>query len=81
MVFHELTDINEVIISGYTQRASKATRTREDEYVYSVKINRAAWNMVDMPNVQYIDPVECIGKFDIKRGMTKTGIFKTIEPS
>lgn len=80
LVFHELTDINEVVISGYTQRASKATGAIEDEYIYSVKIDRATWKRVDMSNVQYIDPVECLGKFEIKRNMTKTGIFKTIEP-
>lgn len=80
IVFNALDKINSVVISAYTQRLSNATGHNVDDYLYSVRINRADWEKVNLDNIEYLDPVEVLGEFEIRRNMTKTGIFKAIEP-
>lgn len=80
IVFQELSEIEEVVISAYTQRVSKVTGNENDDYIYSVKILRSEWEAINLENLEYIDPTETMGSFNIRRNMTKTGIFKTIEP-
>ncbi|WP_302805107.1 DUF4236 domain-containing protein [Cloacibacillus porcorum] len=79
LIFNELPDLNEIIISGYTQRPAKDTGQIIDDYIISVRINRLTWQVIDLSNIKNIDPVECMEHFDLRRNMTKTGIFKTIE--
>lgn len=79
-VFNTLDQINTVVISGYSQRLSSADGQINDEYLYSVKIDRAGWENINLEHVEHLDPIEVIGSFDIRRKMTKTGIFKPIEP-
>lgn len=79
-VFNTLDQINTVVISGYSQRLSSADGQINDEYLYSVKVDRAGWENINLEHVEHLDPIEVMGSFDIRRKMTKTGIFKPIEP-
>lgn len=45
-----------------------------------LRVHRDQWNDINFFALADIDPVEAIGGFEIRRNMTKTGIFKTIEP-
>nr|BDD45869.1 hypothetical protein 18 [Desulfobulbaceae bacterium] len=79
-VFASLPKIESVVCSGYSQRMSNTTGNVEDEYLYSVKVNREDWSKMNFSNLEAISMPECLGSFDIKRNMTKTGLFKPIEP-
>lgn len=72
--------IERVAISAYSQRPSKTTGQVEDEYLYSVRIKRADWMKLNFDNLAQIDVVEAMSQFDLRRDMTKTGVFKAIEP-
>jgi len=72
--------VDTVVISGYSQRASKATGNVDDEYLLSVKVSRNDWGRLNLENLSAIDPVEGMESFEYRRNMTKTGIFKPIEP-
>ncbi len=72
--------IRKVSVSSYSQRASKVNGQINDEYLYSVQVNRSQWEMIRFENLTEIDVVESLAAFDLRRDMTKTGIFKPIVP-
>jgi hypothetical protein len=79
-VFRSLDFVQEVIMSGYSQRLDKATGHTKDEYLYSVRVKREDWRRINFDNLENIDPVEALGALEMRREMSKTGIFKAIEP-
>ncbi len=78
--FSSLPKADEVILSGYSQRPNKATGQVSDEYLLSVRIRRHAWSEISFDNLESIDVVESLARFELKRSMSKTGIFKSVEP-
>ena len=80
VTFYSLPAAQWIIISAYSQRPDKATGRINDEYLYSVKIHRPEWSTIDFGGLERVDVIEALGAFEIRRRMTKTGIFKPIEP-
>ena len=78
--FGALPNAQEVVLSAYSQRSDRTTGYVTDEYLYSVRIDRASWSRINFDNLQNLDVVEALAQFDLKRNMTKTGAFKPIEP-
>lgn len=72
--------VEEVVLSAYSQRPNKATGQIEDQYLYSAKINRDAWLSINFNNLANLDVVESLGRFELRRDMSKTGVFKPIQP-
>ena len=72
--------VEQVIVSAFTQVANNATGSISDKYLYSVKVGRAAWGSIHFGNLQALDPVAALAVFELRRDMTKTGIFQAIEP-
>jgi len=79
-VFHGLPRVHTVVCSGYSQRLDPATGQRRDEYLYSVRVTRDAWARVDFGNLDAVDVVVALDAFELRRQMTRTGIFRPIEP-
>jgi len=77
IVFSSIPTCNKVILSGYTQRISKKTGNTEDEYVYSIIIDKETYYKLNIPNT---DSIEAFENFEYKRDITKTFILNTIEP-
>ncbi len=79
-VMHVLPSVEEVVASGYSQRPDPATGHLRDDYLLSARICRAAWEGLNFTNLAGLDVVACFEGFDLRRRMTKTGIFTPIEP-
>ena len=79
-VFHLLPSVGTVVISAYSQRPDRATGRVRDDYLYSARIAREAWSSVNFDNLRAIDLPTSSERFDLRRKMTKTGIFKPVEP-
>ncbi|MBN8453180.1 DUF4236 domain-containing protein [Accumulibacter sp.] len=79
-IFFVLPKAEQVVLSGYTQRPDTATGDVHDQYVYSVRVNRRDFAGINFANLPAIDPVEALGRFDIRREITRGGLLKTIEP-
>jgi hypothetical protein len=77
MVFSISPVIEEVIISGYTQRLNKATGNIEDEYVYSVKYDSNNFRKL---NIEKIDPELTIKSFESRIKTTAQYEMKAIKP-
>lgn len=78
--FRTSENVREVVASGYSQRPDRATGAIEDEYLISVQVSRNAWRDIDFSNLMQVDPIEAVTRFPHVRKMTKTGIFRRIEP-
>lgn len=78
--FAALPTIQTVIISAYSQRPNKATAQVENVYLYSARVSRNVWSKIQFDNLPQIDVVEAFGTFELHREMTKTGVFKPVEP-
>lgn len=78
--FSALPVVQEVVLSGYSQRPEKATGHIVDEYLLSVRVSRSAWSSINFENLEEIDVIEALSAFDLKRSMSKTGVFRAIEP-
>lgn len=63
--------IEQVILSTYSQRPDKATGQIQDEYLYSVKIARDEWHSINFENLEQLDVVEALARFELRRDMTK----------
>lgn len=78
--FAMLPKAEEVVLSGYSQRPDKGTGEVQDQYLYSVRVRRHEWAGINFANLDDVDPAEALGRFDIRREITKTGLFKVIVP-
>lgn len=79
-VFHVLPGVQSVIVSAYTQLADPATGHTRDTYLLSARIERNDWASLNFDHLDAIDVVACFDRFDLRRTMSKTGVFQPIEP-
>ncbi|MBP0639720.1 DUF4236 domain-containing protein [Cupriavidus sp. AcVe19-6a] len=79
-VFAALPLAKEVVISGYSQRHNAGTGRLQDDYLLSVQVRRDDWNQIDFDHLDQIQVTESLSRFDLRRTMSKTGVFKAIEP-
>jgi len=79
-VFVRLPRVQEARVSGYRQVVDPATGGTRDQYLYSIKVTRAQWNRIHFDQLEQVDPVAAVEAFTLRRDMTKTGIFRDIEP-
>lgn len=78
--FAALPTVQTVVASGYSQRPDKSTAQIIDEYLLSVRVQREEWRQIDFGNLEALDPAAAFDRFDLRRQVTKTGIFSRISP-
>lgn len=79
-VFAVLPTVDRVVASGYSQRPDKATGHVEDQYLVSASVPREAWERINFYGLSAIDVVAAFDAFEIRRRMSKTGVFAPVEP-
>jgi hypothetical protein len=79
-VFAVLPKSEEVVLSAFSQRANKATGEVVDEYLYSVRVTRGQWAAINFGGLDELDVMAALERFELRRDMTKTGVFRPIEP-
>lgn len=79
-VFAILPKAMRVVLSAYSQRPNRSTGNIEDEYLYSVLVKRLDWQRINFANLAALDVVEALQSFELRRDMSKTGVFKPIDP-
>lgn len=75
-LFNSSPEINEVVVSGYTQRRNKAGDVIDD-YIYSIRFLRDRFYFLDYSKM---DPEAFCMEFENRCNVTATKIFKAIEP-
>ncbi|MBB3232061.1 DUF4236 domain-containing protein [Halomonas stenophila] len=79
-VFHRLPSVKVAMLSAYTDMLDKATGNHEETYRYSVLVPKPAWQAINFAALDQVDPVQVLEAFELRRKMTKTGLFKPITP-
>lgn len=78
--FAALPTLREVCLSGYSQRRSVATGHEEDQYLLAVRVTREAWRLISFDNLDALDLTDALERFELRRQMTKSGVFKPVQP-
>ncbi|UYY85581.1 DUF4236 domain-containing protein [Alcaligenes sp. SMD-FA] len=78
--FSALPCARRVTLSGFSQRNDPATGQVRDDYLYSVSVERSDWERINFKLLAMVDVGESLAQFELRRQMTKTGIFKPITP-
>jgi hypothetical protein len=65
--FAALPTLRNVVLSGYSQRLDQANGHVNDEYLYSVRIGREQWSVLNFETLNQIDPCEAFTRFDLRR--------------
>jgi len=82
--FHVCPRAVSVTVSGYSQRPDTATGAVRDDYLLSVRIPlegaQGSWSSLHFDRLKDVDPVVALDCFELRRDMSKTGVFKPIEP-
>ena len=76
-VFSLLPTCDTIIISGYTQVHNEATGHLDDQYIYSLKVDKSTFYSL---NIVEVHPIAAFENFEPIINATKTYIFKEIEP-
>ncbi len=79
-VYGVLPTVVEVTASGYSQRPDRVTGRVRDDYLLSARTTREQWSRFDFKALDRLDVVEALATIDIRRSMTKTYVFKPVEP-
>jgi Protein of unknown function (DUF4236) len=79
-IFSALQESREVVLSAYSQRSNPATGMPQNDYLYSVRVDREQWSGVNFQNLNNIDVVEALTRFRLRRNMSKSGVFTAIQP-
>jgi hypothetical protein len=51
-----------------------------ENYLYSVLVTKPQWREINFKALANIEPPATLERFELRRKMTKTGVFKAIEP-
>ena len=78
--FASFPRMRRVVGSGFSQRAGSVTGVIAEEYLISVSVDRRHWSRIDFSALERVDPVEALAQFDLRRRMTKAGVFTPIKP-
>ncbi len=75
-----LPGVEQVVVSGYSQRLDPATGHINDDYLLSVAIDTPRFSELNFEQLEQVDPIAALERFDLRREMTKTGIFRPVVP-
>lgn len=78
--FASLPRCEEVVLSAYTQRPDRSTGNIRDEYVYSVRVPRKAWQLLNFGSLKLIDVSASLARFELRRDMNSAGELRAIDP-
>ncbi len=77
LLFNISIKIKEIEVSGYTQRIDSKDGNIKDDYIYVVRFDRDSFANIEYKNIA---PIESIQLFPHVLNISKTFIFKTIDP-
>lgn len=80
VAFATLPALQELVVSGYSQRRDPQTANLRDEYLVSTRIERVAWERIDFTALEHLDVMAYFEAFECVRHVSASGRFDAIEP-
>jgi hypothetical protein len=80
--FAALPSVQEVVVSGFSQRPDKSTGAIRSDYLISSRVRRSAWEEIDFSEqgLERLDPVEAFARFETVRQLARSGAMGAISP-
>lgn len=78
--FARLPTVEEVTVSGFTQRIDPATGAERDVHVISVRIARTEWGAIDFDALGLVEPEQALERFRLRWKPTRNATLSEIEP-
>ncbi|WP_299314056.1 DUF4236 domain-containing protein [uncultured Halomonas sp.] len=79
-IFHRLPTVQTALVSAYRPDLDAGTGQPTESYLYSVLVTKLQWREINFQALADIEPPATLERFELQRKMTKTGVFKPIEP-
>ncbi|MFS8151264.1 DUF4236 domain-containing protein [Vreelandella titanicae] len=79
-IFHRLPTVQVALVSAYAPTLDAGTGQPTESYLYSVVVTKPQWREINFKALVNIEPSASLERFQLRRKMTKTGVFKPIEP-
>lgn len=79
-IFHRLPTVQVALVSAYVPTLDAGTGQPTESYLYSVVVTKPQWRDINFKALAGIEPSASLERFQLRRKMTKTGVFKPIEP-
>lgn len=79
-IYHRLPSVQVALVSAYVPSLDAGTGQPTESYLYSVLVTKPQWREINFKALADIEPPATLERFDLRRKMTKTGVFKPIEP-
>lgn len=79
-IFHRLPTVQVALVSAYMPALDAGTGQPTESYLYSVLVTKPQWREINFQALADIEPPATLERFELRRKMTKTGVFKPIEP-
>jgi len=79
-IFHRLPTVQTALVSAYRPDLDAGTGQPTESYLYSVLVTKPQWREINFQALADIEPPATLERFELQRKMTKTGVFKPIEP-
>lgn len=79
-IFHRLPTVQVALVSAYMPSLDAGTGQPTESYLYSVLVTKSQWREINFKALADIEPPAALERFELRRKMTKTGVFKPIEP-
>lgn len=79
-IFHRLPTVQVALVSAYAPTIDAGTGQPTESYLYSVVVTKPQWREINFKALADIEPPSTLERFELRRKMTKTGVFKPIEP-
>ncbi|SDL22836.1 Protein of unknown function [Franzmannia pantelleriensis] len=79
-IFHRLPTVQVALVSAYMSALDAGTGQPTESYLYSVLVTKPQWREINFKALADIEPPATLEHFELRRKMTKTGVFKPIQP-
>ncbi|WP_067516684.1 DUF4236 domain-containing protein [Endozoicomonas ascidiicola] len=78
--FNRLPSVRQIVISGFSQRKDSRTGHTNEDYLYSGKMTRRVFSQINFAQLGELDPMKALGLGELRCTLSKTNLFKSIEP-
>lgn len=79
-VFATLPILQKIILSGYVQRNDPAVGLIKDVYIISVEIDKQKWVEIDFGQLNIINPIDALERFNLRKYLDKSSYLCQIDP-
>lgn len=80
IALRSIDGLERVVLSAFRASLNPSTGREEQQCLFSIRIDRPGWRAIDPERLGELDPIDVLAPFEQHKQMSKTGMFKPVEP-